>query len=136
MKKFIVLELFLVIIGSIVITSCNLFNTVSIEERIDQFVSDCNSSDKSEMYLNLHPTETTMRSQMMDPSTWSDFPDSKQPWSITEVSRSGTTEVTMAAQIDNNAISPESITIVFKEGDPDVWYIKSLNWPDQSLNIY
>jgi hypothetical protein len=119
---------FIILLTTTFFTGCNLFDTVSIEERIDQFITDCNSSNKDSMYLNLHPTETVDRPAKVAASTWGDFTDALKPWSISETSRTGSTEVTFIGTISNNTISNEAITIVFKEGDEDVWYIKSLVW--------
>ncbi len=128
----------LIIVSMIVLgvcSSCNLFNTVSVNERIIEFVSDCNDSDKSNMYLNLHPTETTSRSQRIAASTWTEFSSAHSPWSISIVSQTGTTEVTVTGQISNGSgVSNETVTIILKEYETDIWYIKSFEWPAYNSN--
>jgi hypothetical protein len=120
---------------------CDLFKSdpepVSIDQRIASFVADCNSSDKSDMYLNLHPTATISRDAHIASSTWTEFSDTYKPWIISVPNRTGTTEVTATGTIDNNTITiPEAITIVFKESEANVWYIKSLSWEGIDPNIF
>lgn len=123
----------------ILLSGCDLLGddskSVSIEQRIAQFISDCNSADKSKMYLNLHPTETVNRPAMKDISTWTEFSDTYKPWVINETSRSGSTEIRIEGTIDNTSISPETITIELEEGEADVWYIKTFEWPDGGVDI-
>jgi len=126
------------IITVFILSGCDTgSSSFSIEERISAFIDDCDSTDKSDMYNHLHPTETEMRDQMRDSSTWSDFSAADAPWSITITSQTGSSEITVYATIDHVNISEQTITIVFKEGDEDdVWYIKTFEWPASNVDIY
>jgi hypothetical protein len=41
------------------VIGCNPFGSVSITERISQFQTDLNSADRSNIYMNFHPTSTS-----------------------------------------------------------------------------
>lgn len=47
--------------------SCSL-TAVSIEDRISTFQSDLNTADRSDVYLNFHPTKTTQYDALKNPS--------------------------------------------------------------------
>jgi len=60
---------------------CTLLG-VSVEDRVLQFVSDINSSDRSQVYLNFHPAIFNMAGAQ-DVATWeTQFPVAKIPYTI------------------------------------------------------
>ena len=119
----------IIICGTFLFFSCNLFNAVSVEERIIQFVSDCNNSDKSNMYLNFHPDMGDYSIRKAD-TTWSEFNSVHATWVITILTNTGSSTKTVTGTINNkNLGAAEAITILFKEDEPDVWLITSFSWP-------
>jgi hypothetical protein len=51
------------------LTSCSELGVVSIDERITQFQSDLNSSTRSTIYEDFHPTLTSDYAALKDPTT-------------------------------------------------------------------
>ncbi|HUI69334.1 MAG TPA: hypothetical protein VL354_02365, partial [Spirochaetia bacterium] len=76
-----------------VLMSCNL-SGVSIDQRISDFQSDLNTSDRANVYQDFHPTETSQYNALKDPNT-SQFNTNFPPGSYTlsVVNESNTTAV-------------------------------------------
>jgi hypothetical protein len=79
----------------------------TLEQRIQQFADDLNLADRSDIYLNFHPTQTTDYAAIHDPAFFnSDFPltdpgDPTDQYVIAIVDASNAFAVT--ATIDNEA---------------------------------
>jgi hypothetical protein len=70
--------------------SCSLFGT-SIDARIDMFEDDLNY-DRSNLYTNLHPDETSDYDALKSPLAWAGwFPTGSIPYDIYNRSESGDT---------------------------------------------
>jgi hypothetical protein len=50
------------------LASCNLLNPVSIQQRIDDFLADLNTSTRTNIGQNFHPTATTEYAALQDPN--------------------------------------------------------------------
>ena len=81
------------------LVSCNL-NAVSIGQRISDFQSDLNTSDRSNVYNDFHPTETQDYNALKDPVTSSfntNFPPpTTTNYTLSVVSDSNTSAVIVA----------------------------------------
>jgi hypothetical protein len=75
MKKARTIVLFaLAAVVSLSIMSCEI-ETISIMDRLAQFMTDLNKADRSDAYLNFDPDETEYYDAMKDPDFWDDpFP--------------------------------------------------------------
>ncbi|OHD74439.1 MAG: hypothetical protein A2V99_06890 [Spirochaetes bacterium RBG_16_67_19] len=93
-RKLVRLLLLLLAIGWLFYgVSCSLLG-VSIEDRVQQFVSDMNETDRSDVYLNFHPDIFNMAGAQ-DPDTWeTNFPVLKIPYTYSALNTSDPLNVT------------------------------------------
>ena len=54
--------------------SCDLLNSVSIDQRISNFQADLNNSDRSNIYQDFHPTETSLYDTLKSDQSTIDTP--------------------------------------------------------------
>ena len=108
--------------------SCDLFGSVSIGDRIATFQSDLNGADRSQAYLNFHPTLTADYAAITGVPTVFDttFPYSYQPYTITIISQSDPASVTATIDAAGGAFGgPYSIVFKMAQQDRD-WMIEEL----------
>jgi hypothetical protein len=131
-------SLVIVMTAAALLAGCDLLNgidpgSVSISERLDRFVNDLNSSDRTWIYLNFHPDETLSYNQVKDPDTWENSPLSSvnRPFSLRNTVQkslvNGTVEVTGNLTQKNNPDTAYPISFVMAKYGED-WRIVRLTY--------
>lgn len=139
-------SLVIVMTAAALLAGCDLLNgidpgSVSIGERLDRFVNDLNSSDRSGIYLNFHPDETLSYNQVKDPDTWETGPlaSANRPFSLRNTVQkslgNGTVKVTGSLTNANNTDAGYPISFVMAKYRED-WRIVRLTYTVVENNPY
>ncbi|MGA2640907.1 MAG: hypothetical protein ABSG21_08380 [Spirochaetia bacterium] len=101
-------HIFAILVGAVLIVwslaSCNPLNSVSISQRIADFQADLNTSSRSNVYQDFHPTMTTEYNALKDPNLSgfnTEFPATGQ-YSLT----------------DSNDSNPAAVIVTVNAGSP------------------
>ena len=116
----------------LMLSSCNL--GVSVDQRLDAFLADLNSADRSQIYLNFHPTLT----QDYDEIRNDDFPDwgilfplDERPYSYFNLSTADTDNVT--GRIEGTGTGYDAVFVLVMDGMD--WQIDNLSLDGGTTNI-
>jgi hypothetical protein len=122
-RKTILLILLIAAIGWLsYLTGCSLLG-VSVDDRVMQFVSDINDSDRSQVYLNFHP-DILDYSGIQVAAFWDGhFPYANAPYSISALSTGNPANVTFTIS-DSGAIS-KNVKFVMQQLGND-WMITEM----------
>lgn len=129
--------LVIVLTAAALLAGCDLLNGIdpgnlSIDERLDRFVSGLNSDDRTDIYLNFHPDKTESYQQIADPLTWDGaLSTANRPFSLKDTVRTslddGTVEVTGNLAQKNNPDPGYPISFVMAPYGED-WRIMRLTY--------
>ncbi len=120
MKKNILLLLAVFILIFSIFTGCKDNSGLSIEDRIKQFVSDLNKSDRSSIYKDNFSSSSPFYNG--SESTLSQAFPKGPSYSVSSISGSGSTRT-----VKINGASPDTWTFSMKDEGEDDWYIYSYN---------
>ena len=124
--KLIIIKIILLILISLIFYACT--STVSIDERITNFINDLNSSDRSSTYLNFHETLTNDYNAIKSAGYWdAAFIQSWQLYNITNYTTTMNSDTTATISgTFKHALDSGSVILLEMAKSGDDWYIKTL----------
>lgn len=133
MKQKIFLSIIL-IITLYFFTGCPLLvYMVTIEQRIDSFIGSLNNTDRTNAYLNFHPTATSNYDEIKSTDFW----DTNFPWGsslgysisgLSDTDSSDTTKTKTVTGVFEEWSEPDKdIEFTLKADDYNNWYIQALS---------
>ncbi len=129
MKKYLLRWALLAAILVLAFGGCSL--GVSVEDRVAQFLDDLNNTDRSDIYLNFHPTLTADYAALQGGTLvdWDvPFPVAYISYSIPDLDTSDSGNVTGNISSSNDAAWPGPKPIVFRMAkDGADWMIEELD---------
>jgi len=128
MKKSHLFLLFLIAtIPVITFVGCDLAG-ITVEARINNFLNDINSDDRSDTYLNFHPTETELYDDLKLSDWESLFPSADRDYYIANLNSLDSSWVTGQIHSPNTLEWPKDVVFVM-EKDGFSWYIDDMYLP-------
>ncbi len=104
--------------------------SVSIGDRIDSFIEDLNTQDRTHVYKNFDKDRTAQYAQIAIPAFWAlsfPVPDATGSYSITNLDDSNSLKVsgTISGPV---GFPTKPIYFMMSQDSDDNWYIQQMDW--------
>ncbi len=114
------------------LASCDLLGGTTIDQRVSNFQSDLNTSTRTNVYNDFHPTQTTQYNALKDPATVgfnTTYPPPGPSYSLSIVDKSNTSAVIVLVSAGSHATwaVPYYLSLNMAQYNSNDWRIVSIS---------